>query len=159
MKKIIYILSITFLVLQSCSSGGDDNNTTNSNQTFLEKYANTFWHNTSATPADFDYYGFKNETFFLQISYIETDNNNQVVCGKIQEGVNTDEGVNYNVQITKNSGNELWIKMDYPSESHILKFTVNSSNNQLVLLHFIGSQLYTSETYNLSNLNYNSFCN
>lgn len=144
-------------MLQSCSSGGSSDN--NSTQTFLEKYANTLWHNNSANPTEFDYYGFKNEPLFLQISYIETANNNQVVCGKVHEGINTDAGVNYNVQITKNSGDELWIKFDWPSNPETLKFTVNPNNNQMVLLHFTNNQLESTETYNLTNLNYSSFCN
>lgn len=38
MKKIIYILSITFLVLQSCSSGSLDNNNSNENDLLYRKW-------------------------------------------------------------------------------------------------------------------------
>ena len=42
MKKLIYLLSFTFLMLQSCSSG-DGSGSENSNITFLENYNGTDW--------------------------------------------------------------------------------------------------------------------
>jgi hypothetical protein len=43
MKKLLFIFSLSFLVLFSCSSGGDDDNSENSCSTFLECYDTTDW--------------------------------------------------------------------------------------------------------------------
>ncbi len=151
-KTIYYLLSLLALTIQACSTS---DNSSNNAGNFLQKYNNSFWKNDLTNPIEFDYYGFKNDFDFLQIVYIEPANNNQLVCVKSHEGVNS----TYSVQITKNQENELWVKIYNPDYTDELRFIVNPNTNKLTLIRFTDNVFENSETYSLTNLNYGAFCN
>lgn len=153
MKNIFTLLLIVLSSLFiGCSGNGDDDNNIPS-QTFLEKYDGTFWKaEIEDLPTNDDYYGFKNEIFFVQLVGIEQGNNNQIICQKYSAG-------DY-LQIKKNIGNEFWLEAKEANNSiRTLKFIVDASGKKMIVSRIYQGNLETSFAYQLSDLNYNYFCN
>ncbi|HOS45066.1 MAG TPA: hypothetical protein PLQ69_01130 [Paludibacter sp.] len=126
----------------------------------MEKYDGTFWKVQNEDPLGMDYYGFKSERLFLHIAYIDNPENG-FTCGKIHEGDNTINDDHFNVKITKNSGNELWVDiiyLDYVSNS-TLKFIINNGGSEMVVIQQNDGKLYSQETYILTFISYDSLCN
>lgn len=152
MKNILFLLVSSILFI-NCGGSDDDNS---SSQTFLEKFNGTFWE-VEAADHNFvgDYFGFSSGSLFLQIVEIEELNNNELICVKLHEGDNFDGYENYNVEITKNTSNELWVKVG----TSILKFLVKSGDNEMIVSHFMDGTFESQETYQLTDLSYDYFCN
>ena len=60
MKKLIYLLSISFLMLQSCSSGGGDNSSNDNTLLMRKWYVNTY----QCSNGNRDYYQFSAPNIF-----------------------------------------------------------------------------------------------
>ncbi len=75
MKKIIYLLSITFLMLQACSSGGSDNSS-DENTLLLRKWYDNSYH---CSNGNRDYYEFLAPNIFRHYVTPSSSNCNYIL--------------------------------------------------------------------------------
>lgn len=75
MKKIIYLLSITFLMLQACSSGGSDNSS-DENTLLLRKWYDNSYH---CSNGNRDYYEFLAPNIFRHYVYQSNNDCNYIL--------------------------------------------------------------------------------
>ena len=75
MKKIIYLLSITFVMLQSCSSGGSDNSS-DDNTLLLRKWYDNSYH---CSNGNRDYYEFLAPNIFRHYVTPSSSNCNYIL--------------------------------------------------------------------------------
>jgi hypothetical protein len=163
MKKIIYLLSFTFLILQSCSSSDGDNNSSDSNFTLLRKsittdpdgvYTSTYTYNgnkISSVNTTYDYNNNNNTFSNTYITYsgdliseMKTYDSNDVLVGK--------STYNYN------SNNQPYSKVDvsYPSNFGRKTIITYNSNGTITGSIYEGdidnqNNLYTNYTLTISN--------
>lgn len=158
MKNIFTLLLIITSVLFINCSGSVDN-TSSSSQTFFEKYNGTFWEaKTDNHPFVGDYFGFSSGSLFLQIVEIEVLNNNEMTCIKLHEGDNLVAYENFNIEIKKNTSNELWVNFNYESGTDTLKFLIKSGDTEMIVSYFYNGTFDSQETYQLTDLSYDFFC-
>ena len=77
MKKIFYIFSITFIILQSCSSGGSDNSSIDNTLLMRNWYDNTY----QCSNGNRDYYQFSAPNIFRH--YVTPFSSSSLDCNYI----------------------------------------------------------------------------
>lgn len=77
MKKIIYLLSITFLLLQACSSGGSDNSSSNDDNTLLMR--KWYFNGYHCSNGNRDYYEFLAPNIFRHYVYPSNNDCNYIL--------------------------------------------------------------------------------
>ena len=100
MKKLL-LLTTLFLAF-ACSKDDEDNSS--EPQTFLEKYDGYSW-----SDGDSEIFTLINGTYFY--NFVDTDDEGEVLCIRMKEGVQTIEGEQMEASIVKNEPNEMILEL------------------------------------------------
>ena len=101
MKKLL-LLTTLFLAF-ACSKDDEDNSS--EPKTFLEKYDGYSWKDGSETEIQ----GITNGTYFY--TFVDYRDPDDIECGKLKEGVQTIDGIQAEVIISKNEPDEFILEL------------------------------------------------
>jgi len=123
MKKLI--LLTTLLLAFACSKDEGDDDNSNANQTFLQKYDGYGF------TEDDNYIYFFDDVFFMKLV--------SDACGEIREGLNTFDGETIKVAIITNDSERLVVRFIEEDEGNTytqtIEYSVNPSGNALTQMN------------------------
>ena len=145
MKKLLFLLSITFLL--SCSS--DDEPAQDSSQTFLEKLDGSGFVDSSGE----EYNYFYNSTgIFMKVAETDEDPN---FCISLKVGSQTLQGDSISVEILQNNSTTLMVEIDYDGDD-IEVVTYTALANGKISANYDGD---STEIFSPTSITFNSLCN
>jgi hypothetical protein len=156
MKKLL-LLTTLFLAF-ACSKDEADDDNSNENQTFLEKYDGMGF-----KISDYEYYFyFFDDTFFM--ASVDGEGGD-FYCMKFKEGENIleEDYPPVLMSIKRNDEDALIYELSYREDGSLYKetgkFTVNAAGNELTIIMDEGTDDEDFDTYYKTNSSYSSLCN
>jgi len=159
MKKLL-LLTTLFLAFACSKDEGDDDNS-NENQTFLQKYDGMGF-----KISDYgEYFYFFDDTFFMASVQEDEVNDGVFDCMLFKEGENIleEDFPPVLMSIKRNDEDALIYELSYREDGSLYKetgkFTVNASGNELTFIMDEGTDDEDFDTYYKTNSSYSSLCN